>query len=65
VEEPSSPESANENPQFKDTLKSLVNGITNLSNDSSDIEEIYQKNLTQVSNRVAWFGDPVPVFTVW
>ncbi|XP_052800105.1 peripheral-type benzodiazepine receptor-associated protein 1-like isoform X4 [Mya arenaria] len=47
VEEPSSPESANENPPLKDTLKSLVNGISNLSNDSLDFEEIYQRNLTQ------------------
>jgi len=48
VDEPSSPEPTNENSPFKDTLKSLVNGISNLSNESSDFEEIYQRNLTQV-----------------
>ncbi|XP_052272228.1 peripheral-type benzodiazepine receptor-associated protein 1-like isoform X3 [Dreissena polymorpha] len=47
VEEPSSPDSTNENPPMKDTLKSLVNGLSNMSHDSSDFEEIYQRNLTQ------------------
>lgn len=53
VDEPSSPESTNENSPFKDTLKSLVNGISNLSNESSDFEEIYQRNLTQVRS-MSW-----------
>lgn len=48
VEEPSSPESANENSPLKDTLHSLVNGLANMTNDSSDFEEIYQRNLTEV-----------------
>lgn len=53
VDEPSSPESTNENSPLKDTLKSLVNGLSNLSNESSDFEEIYQRNLTQVRKKVA------------
>lgn len=48
VEEPSSPEPANENSPLKDTLHSLVNGLTNMSNDSLDFEEIYLRNLTEV-----------------
>ena len=48
VDEVSSPEIlANENHPNKDTLHSLVNGLR-LSNESSDIEEIYQRNLTEV-----------------
>ncbi|XP_045172088.2 peripheral-type benzodiazepine receptor-associated protein 1-like isoform X4 [Mercenaria mercenaria] len=59
VEEPSSPESANENSPLKDTLHSLVNGLTNLSNDSSDFEEIYQRNLTEETNAEVHDGKSV------
>ena len=48
VEEISSPEPTNENSPLKDTLHSLVNGMSGLTNESSDFEEIYQSNLRKV-----------------
>jgi hypothetical protein len=47
----------------------LVNGLANMTNDSSDFEDIYQRNLAEV--RIGWvellsgFGKPnIPINTL-